>query len=249
MSGSNWTLPKLMGSLHDRVTQELKSAREAIGHPGAKGDGSEKVWHKLFRTYLPARYAVDKATIMDSTGAFSGEIDVVLYDRQYSFLIFELEGVKVIPAEAVYAVFESKQKINADYVKYAQEKTASVRKLHRTSAEVMTIDGLRTALPQPILAGFLAFENGWTAENVGTYLAKALANDQSDGRLDIGCIAGFGTFGCEGSDCQTSFAHDKAVTSFLLELVTKLQKIGTAPAIDMAAYAKWLMADDKQVGR
>ena len=95
-----------MGSLHDRVSQELKTAREAIGHPGAKGDGSEKVWHKLFRTYLPARYAVDKATIMDSTGNFSQEIDVVLYDRQYSFLIFELEGVKVIPAEAVYAVFE-----------------------------------------------------------------------------------------------------------------------------------------------
>ncbi len=64
----SWTLPKLMGSLHDRVSQELKTAREAIGHPGAKGDGIEKVWHKLFKTYLPARYAVNKATIMESTG-------------------------------------------------------------------------------------------------------------------------------------------------------------------------------------
>jgi hypothetical protein len=45
---------------------------------------------------------VDKATIMDSNGAFSDEIDVLLYDRQYTFLIFELEGIgKVIPAEAV----------------------------------------------------------------------------------------------------------------------------------------------------
>ena len=85
MSSSDWKLPALMKNLHDRVSQELKSAREAIGHPGAKGDGSEKVWHKLFRTYLPERYAVDKATIMDSKGAFSGEIDVVLYDRQYTF--------------------------------------------------------------------------------------------------------------------------------------------------------------------
>ncbi len=109
----------------------------------------------------------------------------------------------------------------------------------------MTIDGLRKATPQPILAGFVAFENGCTVDNVTTYPTQALANDQGDGRLDIGCIAAFGTFGCEGSDCQTSIAHDKAGTSFLLGLITELQKIGTVPAIDMAAYAKWLMADEK----
>jgi hypothetical protein len=241
MSGSDWKLPVLMKNLHDRVSQELKSARESIGHSGAKGDGSERVWHKLFRTYLPGRYAVDKATIMDSKGDFSQEIDVVLYDRQYTFLIFELEGVgKVIPAEAVYAVFESKQEANAGYIEYAQIKAASVRKLHRTSAEVMTIDGLRRATPQPILAGFLAFENGWKSDEADQYLTKALANDQKDGRLDLGCIAAYGTFGCEGADCQTSIEHDKAVTSFLLDLITKLQKIGTAPAIDMTAYAAWL---------
>jgi hypothetical protein len=60
------------------------------------------------------------------------------------------------------------------------------------------------------------------------------------GRLDIGCVAAYGTFGCEGTDCQTTSEHDKAVTSFLLDLITKLQRIGTAPAIDMTAYAAWL---------
>ena len=109
-------------------------------------------------------------------GAFSNEIDVVLYDRQYTFLIFELEGVKVIPAEAVYAVFESKQEINSQHVEYAQRKAASVRGLHRTSAEVMTIDGPRTARLQPILAGFLAFENGWKSDP-GEFIAKALSKD------------------------------------------------------------------------
>lgn len=56
----------------------------------------------------------------------------------------------------------------------------------------------------------------------------------------MGCIAAYGTFGCDGADCRTSIQHDKAVTSFLLDLITKLQKIGTAPAIDMTAYAAWL---------
>jgi len=242
MSQNLWSLPTLMQGLHDRVTNDLRTARTAIGHPGAKGDGSEKVWHKLFKTYLPMRYAVDKATIMDSTGAFSHEIDVVLYDRQYTFLIFELEGIKVIPAEAVYAIFESKQEINADHIEYAQRKAASVRSLHRTSAEVMTIDGPKTAVPQPILAGFLAFENGWKSDP-SEFLAKALSKNQGNGRLDIGCIAAYGTFGCEGSNCQTSSQHDKSVTLFLLDLITKLQRIGTAPAIDMAAYSQWLRGD------
>ena len=145
----------------------------------------------------------------------------------------------MIPAEAVYAVFESKQEANASYIEYAQKKAASVRRLQRTSAEVMTIDGLRRAMPQPILAGFLAFESGWKSD-VAEYLGKALVKDQGDGRLDVGCIAAYGTFGCGGTDCQTTNEHDKAVTSFLLDLITKLQKIGTAPAIDMTAYAVWL---------
>ncbi len=240
MSDGKWSLPGLMKGLHDRVSRELQAARENLGHPVAKGDASETIWQNLLWTYLPVRYAVDKATIMDSTGAFSDEIDVVVYDRQYTFLIFELEGVRVIPAEAVYAVFESKQKINSEYVGYAQAKARSVRRLHRTSAEVMTIDGLKRAKLQPILAGFLAFENGWTSEKADDYLKNALSKDQGDGRLDMGCIANYGTFGCEGADCQTSVVHDKAVTAFLLDLITKLQKIGTAPAIDMAEYAHWL---------
>jgi len=37
-----------MEGLHERVAQDLRTARETLGHPGAKGDGSEKVWIKLF---------------------------------------------------------------------------------------------------------------------------------------------------------------------------------------------------------
>jgi len=243
MSKSDWSLPKLMQGLHDRVAQDLKIAREALGHPVAKGDGSEAVWTTLFRKYLPQRYAVNKATVVDSNGQFSDEIDVVLFDRKYTPLIFEHQNEIVVPAEAVYAVFESKQEINAEFVKYAQEKVTTVRRLHRTSASVQTIDGPRATIPQPILAGFLAFESGWKTTPIDKYLSPALAADQGNGRLDVGCIAAYGTFGCEGADCISSAPHNKATTCFLLELITRLQRIGTAPAIDMAAYAPWLVRE------
>ena len=238
-----WSLPRLMQGLHARVEHDLKVARETLGHPVAKGDSSEKVWIQLFRKYLPKRYAVDKGTICDSRGSFSDEIDIVVYDRQYTPLIFEHQGELVIPAESVYAAFESKQEINGRLIEYAQSKLRSVRALHRTSAEIRTIDGIRRAALQSILGGFLAFENGWKESPPDRFLTPVLCKDQNLGRLDIGCIAAYGTFGCESADCKATVANDKAVTCFLLNLITRLQQLGTAPAIDMTAYSEWLGKD------
>jgi hypothetical protein len=239
-----WSLPRLMQVLHEGVEQDLKATREALAHSSAKGNSSEAVWTTLFTKYLPQRYAVAKATIVDSNGQFSDQIDLVLFDRQYTPLIFELHDQIVVPVEAVYALFEAKQEIRADFVRYAQQKVASVRRLHRTSVPVQTIDGQRTATPQPILAGFLAFENKWKTAMLGKHLSPLLAADQGEGRLDLGCVAAYGTFGCQGADCLTWTHHHKATTCLLLEIITRLQRIGTAPAIDMAAYAHWLVREN-----
>jgi hypothetical protein len=62
------------------------------------------------------RYQAEKAHVVDSTGAFSEQIDVVVFDRQYSPFIFKFEGQIIIPAESVYALFEAKQGINAELI-------------------------------------------------------------------------------------------------------------------------------------
>jgi hypothetical protein len=235
-----WTLPTLMAGLHQRVAQDLKIARETLGHPVAKGDASQEIWISLFKTYLPERYRAATATVCDSKGNFSDEIDVVIFDRQYTPFIFNFKNQLVIPAEAVYAVFEAKQEITAPNIKYAQEKIASVRRLHRTSGDVQTVDGLRKGIrPKPIIGGFLAFECRWK-KPIDKTLGLALRIDQEEGRIDLGCIAAYGTFGCEGADCVSSAPHAKATTCFLLEVISQLQKAGTVPAIEMGEYARWL---------
>jgi uncharacterized protein DUF6602 len=103
---------------------------------------SESVWIELLETYLPRRYQAATAHIVDSLGAFSQQIDVVVFDRQYSPFIFKYQGQTIIPAESVYAVFESKQASNAALVAYAQEKVASVRRLHRTSLPIPYAKGV-----------------------------------------------------------------------------------------------------------
>lgn len=148
---TDWSLPQLLAGLHDEIHQRLETVRNTLGHPGTKGDASERVWLELLQKYLPQRYQAAKAHVVDSKGAFSQQIDVVVFDRQYSPFIFHCEGEVIVPAESVYGVFEAKQAINATQVTYAQVKIASVRKLHRTSLPIPHAGGVYKAkdLPDP----------------------------------------------------------------------------------------------------
>ncbi len=131
----------------------------------------------MLDTYLPQRYKAENAFVVDSLGNFSDQIDVVIFDRQYSPFIFRYENQTIIPAESVYAVFEAKQTANADMVKYAQAKVATVRRLHRTSLPIPHAGG--TYPPKqliPILGGLLTFESDWSPP-LGPSFEKALLGD------------------------------------------------------------------------
>jgi hypothetical protein len=237
---NNWSLSKILAGLHDDIEQRLKTARQAFGHPGTKGDASELVWLELLETYLPKRYRAQKAHVVDSNGAFSDQIDVVVFDQQYSPFIFNYQGQIVIPAESVYAAFEAKQSINAEEVDYAQKKVASVRRLHRTSLEIPHAGGKYPAkTPQHILGGLLTFESDWKPP-LGGPLIEALGRGTREGRLDLGCVAAHGIFGCDGDDCHAITPEGKPATAFLFELIARLQSSATVPMIDIRAYAQWL---------
>jgi Domain of unknown function (DUF6602) len=133
-----WSLAQLLASHHADIERRLQIVRDNLGHPTVKGDASAAVWLDLFKTYLPRRYRAETAHVADSNDTFSDQMDLVIFDRQYSPIIFSYEGQMVLPAESLYAVFEVKQAINAAHIDYAQKKIASVRRLHRTSLPVPT---------------------------------------------------------------------------------------------------------------
>jgi hypothetical protein len=237
----DWSLSQLLSSLHEDVQGRLDRVRKSLKHPTSKGDASEKVWIELFNRYLPKRYEAAKAFIVDSRGTFSQQIDVVVYDRQYSPLIFECEGETVIAAESVYAVFEAKQAIDAEQIEYAQKKVESVRQLHRTSLPIPYAGG--TYPPKPlhhILAGVLTFESDWSPA-MGEAMMKALEAGRGDAQLDIGCIAAHGYFWLDKEVDDYVFDSDgKHATAFLFKLISILQTCATVPMIDVQAYAAWL---------
>jgi hypothetical protein len=238
---SDWSLQKILAGLHDDIQQRLETVRKTFGHPGTKGDASERVWLELLQTYLPARYQAATAHVVDSQGTFSEQIDVLIFDRQYSPFIFNYEGQTMVPAESVYAVFEAKQAANADRVRYAQKKVASVRRLHRTSLPIPHAGGTYPPKPLiPIYGGLLTFESDWNPP-LGRSLLEVLGEGDALGRLDIGCIAAHGYFRIEQkSGTYEILEGAKPATAFLFQLISQLQFSGTVPMIDVQAYAQWL---------
>lgn len=238
---SEWSLSQLLSSLHEDIQQRLATVRKTIGHPGSKGDASETVWIKMLDQYLPKRYQVAQAHVVDSHGNFSQQIDVVVFDRQYSPFIFTYENQTIIPAESVYAVFEAKQTADAGLVEYAQEKVESVRRLHRTSLPIPHAGGVFPAKPLiPILGGILTFESEWKPP-MGAPLASVLNKGTGDRQLDLGCIASHGHFFRDSVAGSYNFVNEsKPATAFLFKLISRLQFSGTVPMIDIEAYAEWL---------
>lgn len=234
-------LQKLLDNLHNDIHQKLTTVRESIPHPGSKGKGSENIWMNLFQEYLPKRYKTNSAFIVDSNGDLSDQIDIVIFDQQYSPFIFHDHGQMFIPAESVYAVFESKQTINADHINYAQKKVASVRKLYRTSLKIPHAGGTHDSKPlTPIIGGILTLESGWRPP-LGKQMKISLEKGDSKDRLNIGCVAGHGYFFCNDQDDIYQIKNcDKAVTAFLFNLISRLQLHGTVPMIDLQAYSQWL---------
>jgi hypothetical protein len=234
-----WSLINLLSSLHEDIHQRLETARKTLAHPVSKGDASEKIWLELFQNYLPKRYQAEKAFVVDSNGEFSQQMDIVIFDRQYSPFIFTYEGEIIVPAESVYAVFEAKQTINAELVKYAQKKVESVRKLYRTSLPIPHAGGTYPPkLPNQILGGILTFESEWSP-GMGEALNTALM--KKEGCLNLGCVASHGYFNYETEQGKYEFIiGSKPATTFLFKLISELQFSGTVPMIDVLAYSKWI---------
>ena len=233
-------LPKLLDNLHEKIVRELGSAH-VHRHPVSRGDASELVWRKLLKNYLPRRYKVARGQVIDSCGELSGQIDVIVFDRQYTPLVFEHEGQVFIPAESVYAVFEVKQTINAAHVRAALKKVESVRRLHRTSLPIPHAGG--TYPPKRLVriyGGILTLESGWKTSLSASPLSKHLSDASDSSFLELGCVAKGGYFYSDEGGKYKIYDSKKAVTIFLFKLIALLQSSGTVPMIDTEKYVQWL---------
>lgn len=230
--------------VQEEMTAKLKSTRSVVAHPGTKGAVSEASWLEMLKKYLPERYAAESAFVLDSTGQISDQIDVVVYDRHFSPLLLSQEGVRYVPAESVYGVFEVKQELNRENIDYAADKASSVRKLLRTSAHISHAGGrFEPKAPEPILAGILTLGSSWNPA-IGDTAAEHLKGLSEDRRLQFGCVLENGAFVLEVDEfCKLhlrTYPREQALIRFFLSFLANLQRMGSVPAIDYRAYASAL---------
>lgn len=232
--------------LQEQMTVQLRANKKNVQHPGTKGEVTELCWLDMLQGYLPKRYQAEKAFVLDSRGQISEQIDIVIFDRQYSPFLFRQEGVIYIPAESVYAVIEVKQTCNKGNVEYAGKKAASVRRLHRTHAPIHHAGGVikETKEPFKIGAGLVTLDSGWSPP-FGDSFEAVLKKQPLEKAVDFGCVLGCGAFSVMPSDTGECYvgesSNDISLISFFLDLLSRLQRLGTVPAIDIDEYAKSLV--------
>lgn len=231
--------------LADAFLKRQEKLRSDLGlgdlatHPGTKGDDTELNWSRMLGSLLPKRYGVARSFVIDSHGGLSDQIDLVIHDRHFSPLLFEVGGALYIPAESVYAVFEVRQELDKENLEYAADKVASVRRLLRTSVPVPHAGGTYDpVLPKRIIGGTLGRRSTWKPP-FGAPFENCLAGLCNDRAVDIGCLVEHGSFATDRSGAGVDFTgSDVALIHFVMTLLRRLQVVGTTPAIDYDRYLK-----------
>lgn len=230
--------------------------RGLTSHGPTLGDGDEKHWAAILRGFLPGRYKVGPIFAVDHHGKQSEQIDIAIYDRNFSPLWFgEKDSSCFVPVESVYAIFEVKPHFDKPYLDYARRKVASVRNLDRTTVPIPHAGGTFQPVnldDRPILGGLLTTKSGWaTVHGAKRALRRHLPVLGQPDSLNLGIALDTLAFDFTpnvqiGAPTQTintasiSFHTNNQLIRFAARLFRLLQTIGTVPAIDIAAYERAL---------
>ena len=97
----------------------LKMERELVtqlnydvsNHQLTAGSYREEIWADFFRRIVPQKFNIARSVfIIDSKENVSKEVDIAIYDEQYTPYIFNYGLIKFIPVEAVAAVVQCKSR-------------------------------------------------------------------------------------------------------------------------------------------
>jgi hypothetical protein len=234
-------LPGLFAGVQATLAASLHAASGAIGHPVAKGDAAELAWLRTLNDHLPLRYQATRGFVIDSSGTRSQQLDLILYDRQYTPLLYNQEQQRVVPAESVYAVFEVKPTLTTDYLRYAAEKIGSVRRLVRTTVAVPAGGVFEPRVPFRIVGGLLVRDSSLSPP-FGETFSKTICSLEPEGQIDFVCALKDGSahiaYEGSGAPAVTVAGANFSLAFLVFKLLGVLQTLGTVPALDYSAYIK-----------
>lgn len=100
-----------------------------IEHMGVRGTSREEILRKDIKQLLPQKFAVGSGIITDWLGRQSRQQDFFVYDAFNSPVFLEMESLKILPVESVYATIEVKSNLNKETLRQSIENIKSVKAL------------------------------------------------------------------------------------------------------------------------
>lgn len=227
----------------DVLRLKLDLSSKSITHNGVMGEVNELHFIEVLRKYLPNRYAVAQGIVVDCNGATSDQIDIIIFDPQYTPTLLDQQSHRFIPAEAVYGVLEAKPSISKQYLEYAGEKAASVRRLERTSVPIRHAGGEYPPKALfPIFAGIVAANAEWVDGCASPSFTEAILSLKDDRALDCGIALSDRAF--QVTHRAVTLSQSKgSLAVFLFGLLDRLQSLGTVPAVDWNRYGSVFSGD------
>ena len=115
-------------NLAEELVLAYGSAAQATT-PGLVGSAREQAVRSRLESILPGGVAVGTGCVIDSEGNASGQMDVVLYERQFCPVFKVAEDISYYPCESVIAVGSIKSTIGKKELGDIYRNVASVRRL------------------------------------------------------------------------------------------------------------------------
>jgi hypothetical protein len=126
---------ELMQAAADEMKVSLSKARAALPHNLSKGEALEEGFRRFLRDHLPASIGVTSGQVLDSKGAVSKQMDVILYDMAHTPLLYKSAdgGHQLVPSEGVIAVIEVKTQMTPQMAESVFKNMQSVKALDKTA--------------------------------------------------------------------------------------------------------------------
>lgn len=111
-------------------------------HNGSKGTVRENIINKVIRPFLPACYGLSGGEAFDNEGNTSKQLDLVVYDSVFSYIIPYIDNYIQFPCESIYGNIEIKSLLNKDELIKAIDNIKSMKGLKRKGTHSWTVTPL-----------------------------------------------------------------------------------------------------------
>jgi len=120
---------ELFHGISQKMRADFEFMSKQLSHSLSVGEVREFAFKEFLRQYLPSFLGVEKGIIISSDEDTSKQIDIVIYDKLNTPVLYAAENLRLFPIEGVYAIIEVKSKLNSASLKDAIDNIRSVKNM------------------------------------------------------------------------------------------------------------------------